>query len=451
LAERRKKKFSWHEFRVGLFVIGSFAILLFLIFRVSGGRGFFTMRSTAVSYLPTIEGLKPGAPVWLNGIEIGNVEEITLDEKLPPTRANLETKEKINSIQADISLYENMVTESQDRITDFDTRIKTAGPQLKDRLKKNLNDEQERLTSLNRSLENFKRDLKLSKDNLQNIKVILKIETQYEDWIRKDSEVSIGSIGLLGDKYVEISIGRSEERPVKTPEGHLFIEGVNEATIRQLMVGANDLMANFGDITESVKSITTKLDAGDGTIGQLINNTVLHDALTATVQSLEGTVDQAGLVLRDIREREGTLGKLIYNKELYEELTGTITELKKFMGKLNESEGTLDKLIRDPELYNNLKDITAKIDHIVERIDKGEGTIGKMTVDDSVFVETRESLKKIRNILEQIDEGKGTLGMLLKDKQLYNNLNEALAEMVKLVYDLRKNPKKYLKIKFSIF
>jgi len=427
LAERRKKKFSWHEFRVGLFVIGSFAILLFLIFRVSGGRGFFTMRSTAVSYLPTIEGLKPGAPVWLNGIEIGNVEEITLDEKLPPTRANLETKEKINSIQADISLYENMVTESQDRITDFDTRIKTAGPQLKDRLKKNLNDEQERLTSLNRSLENFKRDLKLSKDNLQNIKVILKIETQYEDWIRKDSEVSIGSIGLLGDKYVEISIGRSEERPVKTPEGHLFIEGVNEATIRQLMVGANDLMANFGDITESVKSITTKLDAGDGTIGQLINNTVLHDALTATVQSLEGTVDQAGLVLRDIREREGTLGKLIYNKELYEELTGTITELKKFMGKLNESEGTLDKLIRDPELYNNLKDITAKIDHIVERIDKGEGTI------------------------EQIDEGKGTLGMLLKDKQLYNNLNEALAEMVKLVYDLRKNPKKYLKIKFSIF
>jgi hypothetical protein len=41
--------------------------------------------------------------------------------------------------------------------------------------------------------------------------------------------------------------------------------------------------------------------------------------------------------------------------------------------------------------------------------------------------------------------------MLLKDKALYENMSQSLAELAKLVYDIRKNPKKYLKVKFSIF
>lgn len=451
MAERRKKKFSWHEFRVGLFVIGSFAILLFMIFRVSGGRGLFAPRDTAVSYLPTIEGLKPGAPVWLNGIEVGNVEEITLEEELPQTRANIETQQKIATFREDIQRYQRLIQESQDRVLQQEERLAVATGRDKETVNLALQDEQERLSSLRRSLEQIEQDLKISQNNLQNIRLLLKIEENFTEWIKRDSEVSIGSIGLLGDKYVEISIGRSGQKPLKTEEGHIFIEGVNEATIRQLMVGANDLIANFGEISESVRSITTKLDAGDGTIGQLINNTVLHDSLTATVQSLDKAVNQAELLFTDLHQSEGTLGQIIHDKELYVEITDTVRELKQFISQLNQSEGTMHKLIHEAELYDNLEQITTKIDHIVERIDKGEGTLGKLTVDDAVFVETRQSLEKIRSILEQIDQGQGTLGMLLKDKQLYENLSQSLAELAKLVYDIRKNPKKYLKVKFSIF
>ena len=54
-------------------------------------------------------------------------------------------------------------------------------------------------------------------------------------------------------------------------------------------------------------------------------------------------------------------------------------------------------------------------------------------------------------LLKDVEAGKGTLGRLAKDEQLYNNINELSAEIVKLIYDFRQNPKKFLTIRFTIF
>ena len=53
--------------------------------------------------------------------------------------------------------------------------------------------------------------------------------------------------------------------------------------------------------------------------------------------------------------------------------------------------------------------------------------------------------------MEEIEGGKGTMGKLLKDPSLYNNLDQSSAEITKLLYDIRKDPKKFLTIRFRIF
>ena len=451
MVDRKKKKFNWHELRVGIFVIGSFAILVFMIFRVSGGRGFFTPKIMAVTYLPTISGLKPGAPVWLNGIEVGNVEEVALEPKLPDTLANRETQQKIRDTEADIKRYERIIRDTQHHIEE--RRLSLAHASAADRPAQiqALREEEDRLTVFRRTLKEFRGELKTGRNNLQSIRLVLQIEREYAGWIKKDSEVTIGSIGLLGDKYVDISIGRLPEEASRTAEGYLFIEAINEATLRELMVGANDLMANFGDISERVKSIMSKLDAGEGTFGQLINNDSLHKSLVSTVTSLDQTVQGAGVVMNDIHTSEGTLGQLIHDKKLYAEYRDVGVELRQFLKKLNESDGTVNKLITDPSLFEHLREVTGRLEMILTKIERGEGTLGKLSTDPALFQEARDSMTKIHSILAQIDQGQGTMGQLLKDRQLYDNLNATLSELTKLVYDIRKNPKQYLRIQFKLF
>ena len=54
-------------------------------------------------------------------------------------------------------------------------------------------------------------------------------------------------------------------------------------------------------------------------------------------------------------------------------------------------------------------------------------------------------------LLTRLNDGQGTAGQLLQDKKLYENMNGAVADMRALLTEIRKDPKKYLNVKVSIF
>ena len=78
-------------------------------------------------------------------------------------------------------------------------------------------------------------------------------------------------------------------------------------------------------------------------------------------------------------------------------------------------------------------------------------TLGKLSSDDQLYENLRLSLNQIKTFFGDIQQGKGTLGRLANDEQLYQNLNEVSAEVIKLIYDFRQNPKEFLTIKLEIF
>jgi phospholipid/cholesterol/gamma-HCH transport system substrate-binding protein len=54
-------------------------------------------------------------------------------------------------------------------------------------------------------------------------------------------------------------------------------------------------------------------------------------------------------------------------------------------------------------------------------------------------------------LVEKLNAGEGTAGQLLKDKKLYENMNGAVGDLRALVAEIKKDPKKYLNVKVSIF
>src|SRR5580658_4438194 len=71
------KQLTWTELRVGLFVLAGAVLLAVVIFYVTGGTG-FGPKYRLHAFLPEVDGLTIGAPVRVDGVEVGNVEKIEI-------------------------------------------------------------------------------------------------------------------------------------------------------------------------------------------------------------------------------------------------------------------------------------------------------------------------------------------------------------------------------------
>jgi len=87
----------------------------------------------------------------------------------------------------------------------------------------------------------------------------------------------------------------------------------------------------------------------------------------------------------------------------------------------------------------------------MERISSGEGTLGKLSNDPALYDSSRKAVERFSAFVDQIDRSEGTLGKLIKDPTLYNNLNQSTAEIAKLIFDIRQDPKKFLTIRVRLF
>jgi phospholipid/cholesterol/gamma-HCH transport system substrate-binding protein len=85
------------------------------------------------------------------------------------------------------------------------------------------------------------------------------------------------------------------------------------------------------------------------------------------------------------------------------------------------------------------------------KVEAGEGTLGKLLKDDQLHDNVNQTFANAREITRKLNQGEGAFGKAVNDPALYDNINNFSVEMRELIADFRKNPKKYLRIKLSLF
>ncbi len=241
-------------------------------------------------------------------------------------------------------------------------------------------------------------------DSLGDRAVIIEfdVEQDVREKVTRSSRVKIGTVGLLGDKYLDLDVGDPrepilEEGDIVMNESPIDYEGL----IARAAVGVEELVASL----EGSRQIIAAVNEGKGTLGKLINDPQLYDEWLTLSQ--RGTT-----LLEEIRTGDGTLAALINDERLYEQLVATTSDLEQLTTSIRQGDGTLGRLIQDEALY----------DELVTTIREGQ------------------------TLIQELKGGDGTMAKLVNDPTLYERLDRFIVEAQTLMTDLQQNPRKYINL-----
>jgi phospholipid/cholesterol/gamma-HCH transport system substrate-binding protein len=267
-----------------------------------------------------------------------------------------------------------------------------------------------------------------------DVEIVMKVSKGMQDKIRTDSKASIGTLSLLGAPVIDISPGRTGDPigdwgyvPSQRPYGQLA--AVAEGATKSL---------------EEATRLLQDLRAGKGTVGRLFSDDQLY-------RDISQFVDSAEEVVTALNRGDGTIGKLIKDPTAHQALMTSLNNLSEISTRLNAGEGTLGRLLKDERVAESLSSVASNLDEITGRLKRGEGTAGKLLTEDALYVRLDSLGKRIALLVTRLNEGEGTAGRLLQDEQLYENMNGAASELRALIGEVRKDPRKYLNIKVSLF
>jgi phospholipid/cholesterol/gamma-HCH transport system substrate-binding protein len=266
------------------------------------------------------------------------------------------------------------------------------------------------------------------------VEVTLEIKDEYQPLITTESRASIGSLSLLGEPIVDVTPA-SSGTPLQDGE---YIQGGRAPG--QLADVAEGATQTLDQITRMLQDIR----AGKGTVGKLFTDDQVYREVQALVSAAEGVAGQ-------LNRGQGTLGMLIRDPTAYRRLAAALEDLQAMTRRITAGEGSLGRLLKDDALAQSLTSASSNLDQLTARLNRGEGTAGKLLTDKELYQRFTSVAERIDRLTAELAKGQGTAGQLLNDKQLYENMNAAASELRSLIGDIRKDPKKYLNVRVSIF
>lgn len=242
--------------------------------------------------------------------------------------------------------------------------------------------------------------LPVDNDTTRNLRLRLAIDQSLQPQVRADSKAKVRSMGLLGDKVIDISTGTPKYDVLRPGDTIAVSPSLDyDAVLAQAAGAVTDLVG----LTHDMRQITGSIVHGQGTIGQLMTNRALYDQFV-------GTMGRANAMLTQFENPNGSFGRLLNDPTLYNRFVTVVTSADSLVIALNDRQGTLGKLLHDDTLYTHI--------------------VGMAVAGDS--------------LMKALSSGNGIAARLLNDPTLYDRLNKLTTDLNAILEDVRKDPHRYL-------
>jgi phospholipid/cholesterol/gamma-HCH transport system substrate-binding protein len=328
----------WSQLKVGVIVLISTVILVTLLFLMtsSSGLGILSHKLTVYTYFENSAGLKTGAAVNLEGVTIGTVKTVTIDNaperKLTPVKVVMKLDDKYGAnLKKDSKASLSTVGVLGDTVVDINSQF-AVGPKLQD------GDELKTLETP--SLTDV---VKASQGTIESLNVILAKANIIVDNIQSGK----GSIGQL----------------INNP----------------------DLYNKANNTVDELLKLEKNINAGRGSIGKLMTDDTLYNRLNGTVAKLQNIAD-------GIDSGKGTAGKLLKDETLYNNLNSTLAHANSILAEADAGKGGLGLMLKDPKFRQDLSNTLTQVNALVSGVNEGRGTLGKLVKDDAAYTNLNKLL-----------------------------------------------------------
>ena len=236
---------------------------------------------------------------------------------------------------------------------------------------------------------------RVEKIDLKENKVDVTLKLDRATSVKTDSKAMIKFAGLMGQNFVSISFGSRAGRKV-----------VNDTIIEtEEQPDLNALMVKLENVATGVENATKSLS------GDSIQNLLgpLADFLKDNTPRLTAILSNMKTISTQIAEGKGTVGKLISEDTLYTSALAAVTNLN--------------------DTTSDIKRAVARAQNIVAEINEGKGTLGKLAKDDALYKEATTAMTNLKEIFQKINQGQGSVGKLINDESLYKNARLSLQKL----------------------
>jgi phospholipid/cholesterol/gamma-HCH transport system substrate-binding protein len=346
------------EKKVGLFVIVGLLILGVAVFLIGQNRKFWQRKTIYTASYSDVAGLRPGSPVRMGGIDVGNVERVFYKESTDDTRVYVE----LSIVDAQTDRIRHKVMEPDGKT------VKYKGTVAKVANKGLLGDKMIEL-----SIADMRAPIQDPKDNLESedpldlTSYLAKFDSISNKADAVLQNLQEGTRGFADPKFSEDLKGSVADLhdildgvAHKDSAAHRLLYDPAEAQrIDRILVNLDNSTAQLNGVLADAHDVTTQVKSGPG-----LAHALVYDGEVS--KNAAGALAEVHQDLTQIRTGNGLAHVLLYGDTDQQHLMGNVNamsdDLRTIVSNLKAGKGTIGALLVDPSIYEDIKSIVGNVE-----------------------------------------------------------------------------------------